>query len=98
MFFGKRPDPAQIEVWNRAYLTHGRDERDPQACAATGCPGRFPCAARLEAAELLIVAGVGVPTEVLLPTPRRDADTPGWHDWDTGEWAWIPAQRAVAAA
>ncbi|GIF53765.1 hypothetical protein DFJ67_1791 [Asanoa ferruginea] len=62
MFF-KRPDPAQVEAWNRTYLEHTRDPQDPSRCAVSGCTGRFPCAPRVEAAELLILAGIGVPDD-----------------------------------
>ena len=61
---GKRPDPAQVAAWNRIYLEHRRDRGDPKRCAVAGCEGRFPCAQRVEAAELLILTGVGLPSEV----------------------------------
>jgi hypothetical protein len=44
------------------YLEHHKDPDEPRRCAADGCYSRFPCGRRLEAAELLIVAGVGVPS------------------------------------
>jgi len=56
-----RPDPVKIEAWRRTYLEHTRHSTDPLRCAAPGCFGRFPCAYRMEAAELLITAGAGVP-------------------------------------
>jgi len=55
------PDPAKIAIWRRIYLEHGRHPTEPRRCAAKGCHGRFPCFERMETAELLIVAGVGVP-------------------------------------
>jgi hypothetical protein len=80
MFFGEPPDAAQIEAWNRMYLEHRRDRDDRTRCAKPDCLGRFPCAARLEAAELLIVAGIGVPTDAELcppvPAPRLRPRTP----------------------
>ena len=57
-----RPSDEKIAAWRRMYLEHHKDPDDPQRCAAVGCFGRFPCDRRLEAAELLIVAGVGVPS------------------------------------
>jgi hypothetical protein len=51
----------KIEAWRRMYAEHGMHPNDPRRCAAVGCVGRFPCTYRIEAAELLIVAGVGVP-------------------------------------
>jgi hypothetical protein len=60
---GERPDPAQVAAWNQTYLEHRRDRQDRQRCAVTGCTGRFPCAPRVEAAELLILAGIGVPDD-----------------------------------
>jgi hypothetical protein len=56
-----RPSPEKIEAWRRMYHEHGMDPTDSRRCAAVGCIGRFPCSYRIEAAELLIVAGVGVP-------------------------------------
>ncbi|GAA1844844.1 hypothetical protein [Asanoa iriomotensis] len=70
-FFGERPDPAQVEAWNRTYLSHRRDEHDRTRCALPDCPSRFPCAARLDAAELLILAGIGVPTNPKLCTDQH---------------------------
>ncbi|HEV7709065.1 MAG TPA: hypothetical protein VGP16_12785 [Asanoa sp.] len=61
--FGKRPDPAAVAAWNHTYLEHTRDQQDPKRCAVPGCTGRFPCAPRVEAAELLILAGIGVPDD-----------------------------------
>ena len=62
MLLGKPPeDPAQVEAWSRTYVEHGRDPANPRRCAVPACGGRFPCAARVEAAELLVLAGVGVP-------------------------------------
>ncbi|GIF78330.1 hypothetical protein Asi02nite_78480 [Asanoa siamensis] len=77
MHFGQRPDPAKVDEWNRTYLEHSRSSDDPTSCAVTDCLGRFPCAARVEVAELLIMAGLGVPRSVRadpaaprLPAPR----------------------------
>ncbi|MEV0713793.1 hypothetical protein [Asanoa sp. NPDC050611] len=61
-FFGERPDEAQIDAWNQTYLSHRRDPQTRTECAMPDCHGRFPCALRLDAAELLILAGIGVPT------------------------------------
>jgi hypothetical protein len=55
-------EEIKILAWRRMYLEHHKDPRDPRRCAAVGCFGPFPCDRRLEAAELLIVAGVGVPS------------------------------------
>jgi hypothetical protein len=71
MFFGKQPDPARVEAWNRTYLDHSRNPDDPSRCAIPDCLGRFPCAFRLEAAELLIVAGIDLPE-----SPPPDDDNP----------------------
>jgi hypothetical protein len=61
MFFDKQPDPARVEAWNRTYRDHSRNPDDPTRCAIPACLGRFPCAFRLEATELLIVAGIDLP-------------------------------------
>ncbi|GIF65331.1 hypothetical protein Ais01nite_33660 [Asanoa ishikariensis] len=75
MFYGKPPDPARVEAWNRSYLEHGRNPNDPTRCAIAGCLGRFPCAFRVEAAELLIVAGIDLPDprhggRLAMPAPQ----------------------------
>ena len=57
-----RPSDEKIAAWRRMYLEHHKDPDEPRRCAAVGCHSRFPCGRRLEAAELLIVAGVGVPS------------------------------------
>jgi hypothetical protein len=69
MFFGKQPDQARVEAWNRTYREHARNPADPTRCAVPDCLGRFPCAFRLEATELLIVAGIGLPD---VPPPEDD--------------------------
>jgi len=61
------PTKATVAAWTRIYLAHGRDADDPRKCAARNCWGRFPCQTRMEAAELLIVCGVGVPAAVAGP-------------------------------
>ena len=68
MFFDKQPDPARVEAWNRTYRDHSRNPDDPTRCAIPACLGRFPCAFRLEATELLIVAGIDLPD----PPPSGD--------------------------
>ncbi len=78
MFFGKQPDPARVEAWNSTYRDHGRNPDDPSRCAIPACLGRFPCAFRLEATELLIVAGIDLPDaqppdddSLRIPQPRE---------------------------
>ena len=58
------PTAEKIKAWRRMYLEHGKHPTDGWRCAAIGCIGRFPCSYRIEAAELLIMAGVGVPGRV----------------------------------
>ena len=55
------PSVEKIEQWRRIYREHSKHPEDPRRCGAVGCYGPFPCSYRIEAAELLIVAGVGVP-------------------------------------
>lgn len=62
---------TKIARWRQTYLEHRKDPDEPRRCGAVGCYSRFPCGRRLEAAELLIVAGVGVPSR------EETADKPG---------------------
>jgi hypothetical protein len=55
------PSWDKIDRWRRTFLEHHEHAAIPRRCAADGCGRRFPCPERIEAAELLIVAGIGVP-------------------------------------
>jgi hypothetical protein len=56
-----------IEQWRRTYREHAKHPDDARRCGAVGCYGPFPCSYRLDAAELLILAGVGVSERRDLP-------------------------------
>ena len=88
MFFGQRPDPAQVDAWNRAYLEHARRPDDRSRCKMPGCLGRFPCAFRVEAAELLILAGIGIPHDTGTADPEPAEPAPARRRWR-------PASRAA---
>ena len=76
MFFGEPPDPARVEAWNRTFREHARNPDDPTRCAIPDCRGRFPCAFRVEAAELLIVAGIGLPAGQSWTFPNQRGPVP----------------------